>query len=142
VARVRRARLAFISDPGALAQEHRTLATLAEKSGQLESAIHHVQTALAAQSDDPTLLDYLDRLLDASSRDDQRMALWVTEAARNPDPTRRARALLRAAQIAEKLGRRPDAVRHLRAAWIASPGDVEVLDALARALSTPPDSKL
>jgi hypothetical protein len=142
VARVRRARLAFITDPGTLAQEHRTLATLAEKSGQLEAAIGHVQTALAAQSDDPTLLDHLDRLLDAASRDDQRMALWVTEAARNPDATRRARALLRAAQIAEKLGRRPDAVRHLRAAWIANPGDVEVLDALSRALSAAPDSKL
>ena len=33
-------------------------------------------------------------------------------------------------------------MRHLRAAWIANPGDVEVLDALSRALSAPPTDKL
>ncbi len=108
----------------------------------LDAAIQHVQTALEASNEDGTLLDYLDRLYDATSRQEQRMALWVTEAARNPDATKRARALLRAAQIADKLGRHPDAVRHLRAAWIANPGDVEVLDALSRALSAPPTDKL
>ena len=142
IARVRRARLAYVTDPATLAQEHRALAALAEKSGTLEAAIQHVQTALEASNEDATLLDFLDRLLDSASRQEQRMALWVTEAARNADASKRARALLRAAQIADKLGRHPDAVRHLRAAWIANPGDVEVLDALSRALSAPPTDKL
>lgn len=141
IARVRRARLELITDPSALAEEHRTLAALAEKASSLEAAISHVQSAIAS-SDDPTLLDHLDRLLDAAGRHDQRMALWVTEAARNPDATKRARALLRAAQIADKLGRHQDAVRNLRAAWIASPGDVEVLDTLSRALSAPPTDRI
>ncbi len=142
IVRVRRARLAYVTDPSTLAQEHRALAALAEKSGTIDAAIQHVQTAIEASNDDATLLDFLDRLLDAASRQEQRMALWVTEAARNADPSKRARALLRAAQIADKLGRHPDAVRHLRAGWIANPGDVEVLDALSRALSTPPTDKL
>ncbi len=142
IMRVRRARLAFISDPNTLAQEHRALAALSEKSGMLDAAITHVQTAIASSSEDATLLDHLDRLLDAAGRHDQRIALWVTEAARNGDPTKRARALLRAAQIADRVGRAGDSVRHLRAAWIANPGDVEVLDALSRALSAPPTDKL
>ena len=148
IMRVRRARLEFVTDPSALAQEHRALASLAEKAGTLDAAITHVQTAIAAASSaaqseaDGTLLEHLDRLLEAAGRQEQRMALWVTEAARNGDAQKRARALLRASQIADKLGRSADSVRHLRAAWIANPGDVEVLDALSRALSAPPTDKL
>ena len=142
IVRVRQARLAFITDPSTLAQEHRALASLVEKNGTLEAALGHVQSALAFTQDDPTLIEQLDRLLGAAGRNEQRMALWVTEAARNADVTKRARALLRAASIADELGRHADAVRHLRAAWIANPGDVEVVDSLARALSQPPSDKL
>src|SRR5262249_44695030 len=36
---------------------------------------------------------------------------------------------------ADDLGRPADAVRHLRSAWIAAPGDAELLDSLARLLA-------
>jgi hypothetical protein len=84
IARIRRSRLALMTDPGMMAQEHRTLAALAEKAGAVEAAIGHVQSALLASSDDATLLDQLDRLLDVAGKQDQRMALWATEAARTP----------------------------------------------------------
>ena len=142
ILRVRRARLRFIGDPAVVAQEHRALAVLCEKAGDVDGAIGHVQTALAAATDDATLHEHLDRLLAAAGRHEQRMAIWVTEAARNAEAPKRARALVRAAHIAEELGRRGDAVRHLRAAWIANPGDSEVLDALSRLLSAPPADKV
>jgi tetratricopeptide (TPR) repeat protein len=134
-ARARRARLRFVADGPAMAYELRTLATSAEKAGDLETAIADVQRALAAEAADPTLVELLDRLLSATAKQDQRIAMWLQEAARTEDGTRRARALSRAAAICEELGRRADAVRHLRSAWVAAPGDAEVLDALARLLA-------
>ena len=66
---------------------------------------------------------------------DQRIAAWLTEAARTEDPARRARVFARAAGICEELGRAEDALKHFRSAWIANPGDPDVLDALARLLA-------
>ena len=138
-ARARRARLRFVTDPPLLAYELRALALTSEKLGDVGAAIQDVQRALAVDASDPTLVETLDRLLAAAGRDDQRVALWVTEAARTDEGTKRARALGRAAQIAENaLGRPIDAVRHLRAAWVAAPGDTEVLDALSRLLTPAP----
>ncbi len=135
----RRARLRFITEPATLAHELRALALLNERIGDLERATADAQRALALESGDPTLIDLLDRFLAVTGKDEQRMALWVSEAARTEDGTKRARALGRAASIAEsELGRATDAVRHLRAAWVAAPGDSEVLDQLARLLSPTP----
>ena len=135
-ARARRARLRFISDPPIVAQELRTLATIAERLGDLETATVDIQRALAVDAADPTLVETLDRLLTAAGKDDQRSALWLTEAARAEEGVKRARALTRAAHIAEQtLGRPGDAIRHLRAAWVSAPGDAEVLDALSRLLT-------
>ncbi len=134
-ARARRARLRFVTDPAATAWELRALAAIAERSGDLESAITDVQRALSVDGTDATLVETLDRLLEASGRHDARIATWLTEGARTADGPRRARALARAARISEAVGRPADAVRHLRAAWTAAPGEPELLDALARLLS-------
>jgi tetratricopeptide (TPR) repeat protein len=134
-ARARRARLRFVTDPALLAYELRTLATLSERLGDLEAAVTDAQRALSLDTNDVTLVENLDRLLAATEKTDQRVALWLTEGARTEEGPRRARALLSAASLCEeKLGRRTDALRHLRTAWTASPGDPEVLDALTRLL--------
>ncbi|MBV9949426.1 MAG: hypothetical protein JOZ69_21470, partial [Myxococcales bacterium] len=134
-ARVRRARIAFLTDPATIAYELQALAAVAERAGDLDGAIADVQRALSVDATYPTLVGTLDRLLRAAERPDQRVAVWLQEAARAEDPAVRARALTRAARVCEELGRRADAIRHLRSAWITAPGDGEVLDALARQLS-------
>ncbi len=135
VARCRRARLRHVTDPAGLAYELRWLAAAAEREGDLDTAIADLQRALAVDATDLTLADTLDRLLAGSKKHEQRVAAWVQEAARTEDPARRARVLVRAASICEELGRADDALKHFRSAWIANPGDPEVLDALARLLA-------
>jgi cellulose synthase operon protein C len=134
VARCRRARLRYVTDPAALAHELRWLGAMAERAGDLETAVSDVQRALAVDATDTTLADTLDRLLAAAGKHDQRMAAWLQEAARTEDPARRAKVYGRAGAICEELGRTDDALKHFRSAWIASPGDPEILDALARLL--------
>ncbi len=134
-ARSRRARIRFVTDPSAIAFELRSLSAAAEREGHLETAIADVQHALGVDATDPTLIETLDRLLAQAGKHDQRIATWSQEAARTEDTERRARAFARAAQISESLGRRTDAIRHMRSAWVAHPGDPEVLDSLARMLA-------
>jgi cellulose synthase operon protein C len=134
-ARARRARLRFVTDPAAITYELRALAAAAENDGDLDAAIGDVQRALAVDASDPTLIEALDRLLSAAGKPEQRIATWLQEAARTEDPSLRARTLERAARICVEIGRPADAIRHLRSAWIANPGDAEVLDGLARLLS-------
>ena len=137
--KARRARLRFVNEPAAQAYELRALATAAEKLGDFDAAIGDVQRAIGVDPNDATLVETLDRLLAAANKDEQRVALWLTEAARTDEGVKRARSLGRAAQIAENvLGRPIDAIRHLRAAWVAAPGDTEVLDALSRLLAPAP----
>jgi tetratricopeptide (TPR) repeat protein len=134
-ARARRARLRFITDPAAIAYELRALSSAAEKDGDLEAAIADVQRALAVDASDPTQVETLDRLLAETGKHDQRIATWLQEAARTEDGPHRSKSLVRAAQICDQLGRPADAVRHLRSAWVAAPGDPEILDSLARLLA-------
>ncbi len=134
-ARAATARLPFLTDPPTLAFELQSLAIAAEKTGDLETAIGFVQRAMGLDAKDPSLPLTLDRLLEATDKHDQRVAMWLQEAARIEDEVPRARALARAAAVCEKLGRRADATRHLRSAWITAPGDGEVLDALTRQLA-------
>jgi tetratricopeptide (TPR) repeat protein len=138
VARARRARIGFLAEPAAIAYELRSLAAAAEKDGDLETAVADVQRAHALEARDPTLVDTLDRLLRVTDKPDQRIAMWLHEAARTEDAALRARALARAARVCDEIGRPGDAIRHLRAAWVAAPGDGEVLDALTRQLAPSP----
>jgi tetratricopeptide (TPR) repeat protein len=136
----RRARLRFVTEPATIAYELRGLAVAAERRGDPDTAIADIQQALAVDATDATLVQTLDRLLSIAGRHDQRVAIWLQEAARTDDGARRSEGLLRAARICEDLGRRADALRHLRSAWVATPGDPEVLDALSRLLA-PADSE-
>jgi tetratricopeptide (TPR) repeat protein len=142
-ARARRARLPFVTEPAALAFELRALALVEEKIGNRDVAIADVQRALAVDATDTTLVELLDRLLESANKPEARVALWLTEGARAEEGPRRAKALAKAAHIAEHvLGKPEDAVKHLRAAWIASPGDSEVLDHLSRLLAPSPSESL
>ncbi len=142
-ARARQTRLAFFIDPEVLVFELRTLAQVHERLDEPDLAIRHVEQALALDPSDTTLIELLDRLLAQVGRDAKRVELWVNEASRLEDATKRARALCRAAQICENQLAQPlEAIRHLRAAWVASPGDGEVLDSLARLLTPAPSEVL
>ncbi len=139
-ARARRRRLPFFTDAASVVYERRRLASLEERLGHLAAAVTDIRHAMALDPEDVTLVEDLDRLLSASGKDHERIALWHDEAQRSEDPTRRARSLARAAQLAEHLGHPDDALLHLRAAWVASPGDSEVLDHLSRLMQpTPPE---
>jgi tetratricopeptide (TPR) repeat protein len=137
-ARARRARLRFIAEPSALAYELGALAAIAERQGEIETAIADVQRALAVDNADSALVDWLDRLLRAANKPEQRVATWLQEAARTHDSARQARALTRAGRVCEEIGRPADALRHLRAAWVAHPGDPDALDGLTRVLAPLP----
>ncbi len=134
-ARARRARLAAIVDPVHLAHELRALATAAESDGDVGAAIADVQRALSLGRAGESDLEWLDRLLARAEKNDQRIALWLHEAARSDDGPERARALFRAAAVGEAVGRPSDALRHMRSAWIADPGNDEVVEGLGRLLS-------
>lgn len=135
----RRARLAYLDDPTLRAHEHRTLARISERLEDRDGAIQETEAALAIEPNDTTLLESLDRLLAASGLHDERVAFWTNEASRAEDPAKRARSLRRAAQITDAvLNRSHEAVRLLRSAWVAAPGDWEALDTLSRLLAAPP----
>jgi tetratricopeptide (TPR) repeat protein len=138
-AHARRRRLRFVTEARALTHEYRALAQLHEKMGDLGQATLDLEQARLTAPDDWTLVEELDRLLAAQDLDHDRVALWTEEAHRTQDASRRGKALLRAANLTEqRLGQPGEAVKHLRAAWVAAPGDPELSDALARLLGPRP----
>ena len=141
-ARSRRARLGFFNDTSTQVYELKRLATIEESLGNLDIAIGDVHQAMLIDPEDPTLLEDLDRLLGASGKDDERIQLWHAEAHRLDEGPKRAKALSKAAALAESIGRHDDALAALRAAWVASPGDSEILDQLSRLMSPPPTEQL
>ncbi|WP_394830861.1 hypothetical protein LVJ94_30565 [Pendulispora rubella] len=136
--RVRRARAHYIEEPRRLAYELRLMAALSERAGDTATALGDVERARALDPKDPTLLETADRLLASVGREDRRAQLWADVAAREEDPLKRARLLMRAAKISEAMGRPAEAILHLRAALAAAPADVEVVEALTRLLTLPP----
>lgn len=137
-ARSRRNRLRFFTDASTQTYELRRLAAIEERLGNLGGAISDIERALAIDPEDATLVEELDRLLSLAGKDDERIALWHGEAQRVEEGAKRARALAKAAQLAEIVGRHDEALRHLRAAWVAAPGDSEILDQLSRLMSPAP----
>ncbi len=133
--RSRRSRLRFFTDHAALVYELRSIASTEEKLGNVDVAIADLERAIGLDPEDPTLLEEIDRLLAMARRDEERILLWAAEAQRVDEGPKRARALAKAAQLAEGIGRHEEAVRHLRAAWVAAPGDSEILDQLSRLMS-------
>jgi hypothetical protein len=136
--RVRRARMRFVTDPRAEAHELRMLATTAERAGDVAGAILALERVLVLEPEDQATLETLDRLLAANGRKDQRVVLWVREAARAEEPARRVNAFMRAAEVSAELGRGGDALRNLRAAFLIAPERFDVLDALMAQLNAEP----
>lgn len=134
-ARSRRTRLRFFAEPSALVFELGRLAGIEERLGNIGPAIADVERALSLDADDPRLLEELDRLLAMAGRNEDRVALWHGESQRTTDTTKRGKSLSRAAQLAEGLGRPDEALRHLRAAQVANPGDPELVDHLSRLMA-------
>jgi tetratricopeptide (TPR) repeat protein len=141
-ARARRMRLGYFTDTAAQVYELKRLATIEESLGNLDIAIGDISQAIHIDPDDPILVEYLDRLLGASGKDDERIQLWHHEAQRVEDGVKRAKALAKAASLAESIGRHDDALASLRAAWVAAPGDSEILDQLSRLMSPAPTEEL
>jgi tetratricopeptide (TPR) repeat protein len=137
-ARSRRARLRFFGDASTQVYELRRLASIEERLGNMDAAIGDLERALEIDPDDTTLIDELDRLLQVAGKDDDRIGLWHSESQRAADGPKRAKSLAKCAQLAEILGRHDEALRHLRAAWVAAPGDSEILDHLSRLMSPAP----
>src|SRR6185369_1772854 len=121
-ARSRRTRLRFFTDASTQVYELKRLATIEERLGSVDKAISDIERALEIDPADTTLVEELDRLLANAGRDEHRIALWHAESQRLEDVAKRAKALSKAAHLAELLGRHDEALRHLRAAWVAAPG--------------------
>jgi len=137
--RTRRLRLRFFTDASALAYELERLANIEERLGHVDLAIDDVRRALSFDPHDATLVGELDRLLAAAGNDSDRIALWLGEAEREEDGPKRARTLCLAAKLCTNSDRRDEALRHLRAAWVAAPGDSEIIDELSRMMSPAPN---
>jgi tetratricopeptide (TPR) repeat protein len=133
--RARRARLAQTSEPRVQAHERRMLAAISEREHDVEHAITDLAAAFTLDPADATLAEELDRVLAVAGRHEDRVSLWLTRAAGCDDASRRTRMLGKAAELCEnELGRPADAQKHLRAAWVVSPSDPVVHDALGRLL--------
>lgn len=137
VLRVRRARLTLVEDARARAHEHRALALLEEATGNTVAAIAGLERALELAPADATVAHDLDRILEAAGLTERRVELWTRLAAVAPPGAERARALLRAARLAQAQPDPARAVELVRAALVADPGSVDALDRLLRLVSAP-----
>jgi cellulose synthase operon protein C len=135
VLRLRRIRLAFASGNRAEARALRAVASAAERAGDAGTAVLALERARMADPEDEVLLGELDRVLVAAGKRDQRVVLWVREAARRDTEASRSEALLFAAESARDDGRPGDALKHLQSAWLATPGKPAVMDAIVHALA-------
>jgi len=132
--RVRKAALKWLEDPREELVALRTIATSAERAGEIDDAVLALERARVVDPDDPTLLVDLDRLLTAAKRHEARAVLWMREAARVDEPAKKARALLASAEAARAGGREADAAKQREAAWLTAPTAPGVYDALAERL--------
>lgn len=137
VLRVRRARLTLIEDPRARAHEQRALALLEEATGNAVAAIAGLDRALELTPGDATVAHDLDRMLEGAGLTARRVELWTRLAAVAPPGPERARALLRAARLAQAQPDLSRAVELVRAALVADPASVDALDRLLRLVSAP-----
>jgi len=127
--------LRFVSDAREELVALRAVITTAQRAGDHDRTILALERARVLEGDDPTLLEELDRELDAAGRHEARAVMWMREAALLDDTAAKTRALLRAAEASTRAGREADAARHREAAWLADPGAPGVFDALAERLA-------
>lgn len=132
IIRVRALRVRYLREPALIAHERKQSAELREKLGDYDGAVTDVREAIELDPDDARLYDTLDQLLTSLGRHEERVTLWLGRAAESEAAQPRTRALARAAFVLERdLGRPDEAIVHLKAAWVATPGDPEVLEALS-----------
>jgi tetratricopeptide (TPR) repeat protein len=130
-------RVAREQSPQVRAWQCRRLALTYESLGNVAKAAEALERARAGDPLHYPVRLALDRLYEGLERHEERLALWLEEAAKAPQTARRAAAYLRAARIAEHpLGRIDEAKQHLRAALACAPQNAEAFDALVR-LSAP-----
>jgi serine/threonine-protein kinase len=127
----RAARVVLHATPAERAAELRASSIAAERAGDAKNALADLEAAHALDPADARTTAELDRMLGDVQR---REALWAAHAARSADGSVRARALVRAADLAANGGRSAQAVGYLRDALAATPDDPDVLERLAVAL--------
>ena len=127
----RQARVILHGTPAERAAELRASSIVAERGGDTKNALADLEAAHALDPADARTTRELDRMLGDVQR---REALWAAHASRSADGATRARALVRAADLAASSGRAPQAVGYLRDALAATPDDPDVLERLAAAL--------
>lgn len=132
--RARKAAAKSLDDPREEVVALRAIAVSAERAAAIDDAVLALERARVIDSEDPTLLEELDRLLVAAKRHEARAVSWMREAARVDEPAKKAEALLRSADAARAAGREQDAARQREAAWLTAPTAPGVYDALAERL--------
>jgi tetratricopeptide (TPR) repeat protein len=128
--RIRRLRLARLTDSRARANELRRVAALEDSLGDRRAAIEALEEGLEHCPQDATLAEELDRLLETESLVARRADHWARQAAVAADATERARRLMMAARLAESASDPARAITLLRAALVAHPADDEAVDRL------------
>jgi cellulose synthase operon protein C len=124
------------------AHEHVALSDIHEALGDPARAAEHARRALQIDPDDTGTQDRLDRALQRLGRHEERVAAWVAQANAKRPGQSRSESFARAADIASRhLGRRDEAIAHLRSAWVIDPGNGEIFDALAGLIAPPAKSE-
>lgn len=126
----RKAALKTITDPREQVVALRAIAMSAERAGATDDAVLALEGAMMLDPEDETHLEELDRVLLDAQRHDVRSVLWLREAARLDDSTKKARALLISADAARSAGNEADAKSQREAAWLTEPSAPGVYDAL------------
>jgi tetratricopeptide (TPR) repeat protein len=133
--RVRKAALKSIDEPREELVALRAIVTTAERAGEVDDAILALERARVLESEDVALFEELDRQLSLAKRHEARTVLWMREAARVDEASKKARALLLSAEAARAAGRDADAARQREAAWLTAPNAPGVYEALAERLT-------
>ncbi|MFO0742838.1 MAG: tetratricopeptide repeat protein [Labilithrix sp.] len=126
----RKAALRSITEPREQVVALRMIAMSAERAGVTDDAVLALERAMMLDGDDETHLEELDRVLLEAARHEARAVLWLREAARLEDPTKKARALLISADASRAAGNEEDAKAQREAAWLTAPTAPGVFDAL------------
>jgi tetratricopeptide (TPR) repeat protein len=126
----RKAALKSLTEPREQVVALRAIAMSAERANATDEAVLALEGAMMIDPEDDTHLEELDRVLLDAQRHDARAVLWLREAARLDDATKKARALLISADASRASGNEEDAKNQREAAWLTAPTAPGVFDAL------------
>ncbi|MFO0552538.1 MAG: cellulose synthase [Polyangiaceae bacterium] len=136
---IRVKRLSLIRQREAIAYEYVRLADAYGRLGRADLAADAAARALAQDPTSRTIRENLDQALSRLGRHADRVRSWLNEGNSDRPERLRLQAFIRAADIAARQLNQPDhAVDALRTAWLLSPGNGAVFDALSGLLRAPP----